>query len=90
MHSLLGDDAFWDQVAKAADEYGPSRETMAAIDGRVLPNLWLGVSVATQKWAPVRLGKLAATSVAAVRFASCEPLLGEFGIRSGCRPVWSG
>jgi protein gp37 len=34
-----------------------------------------------QKWAPVRLDKLAATPVAGVRFASCEPLLGELDIR---------
>jgi protein gp37 len=82
MHSLLSDEAFWHQVQKAAAEYGPSPEAMAAIDGRFLPNLWLGVSVETQKWASVRLDKLAATSAAAVRFASCEPLLGELDIRS--------
>ena len=35
----------------------------------------------TRKWAPVRLGKLAATAVAGVRFVSCEPLLGELNIR---------
>jgi protein gp37 len=81
MYSLLGDDAFWDQVGTAARGYDPSPEPMAAIEGRFLPNLWLGVSVETQKWVPVRLGKLAATSVAAVRFASCEPLLGELDIR---------
>jgi len=81
MHSLLSDEAFWHQVQKAAAEYGPSPEAMAAIDGQFLPNLWLGVSVETQKWASVRLDKLAATSAAAVRFASCEPLLGELDIR---------
>jgi protein gp37 len=81
MHSLLGDEGFWDQVGKAADVYDPSAGAMSAIEGRFLPNLWLGVSVETQKWVPVRLGKLAATSVAAVRFASCEPLLGELDIR---------
>ena len=81
IHSLLGDDAFWDQVGKAVAEYGPSPEAMAAIDGRFLPNLWLGVSVETQKWTLLRLDKLAAASVAAVRFASCEPLLGELDIR---------
>ena len=81
MHSLLSDEAFWHQVQKAAAEYGPSPEAMDAIDGRFLPNLWLGVSVETQKWASVRLDKLAATSAAAVRFASCEPLLGELDIR---------
>jgi protein gp37 len=61
MHSLLGDDAFWDQVGTAAGLYDPSAEAMAAIEGRILPNLWLGVSVETQKWVPVRLGKLAPT-----------------------------
>ena len=81
MCSLLADTAFWGQVGAAARVYDPSAEAMAAIEGRFLPNLWLGVSVETQKWAPVRLGKLAATSVAAVRFASCEPLLGELDIR---------
>ena len=81
MHSLLSDEGFWHQVQKAAAEYGPSPEAMAAIDGQFLPNLWLGVSVETQKWASVRLDKLAATSAAAVRFASCEPLLGELNIR---------
>ena len=81
MCSLLGDDGFWDQVGQAAAGYDPSPEALAAIGGRFLPNLWLGVSVETQKWAPVRLGKLAATSVAGVRFASCEPLLGELDIR---------
>lgn len=46
----------------------------------VLSNVWLGVSVETQKWAKVRLALLADTP-AAVRFASCEPLLGELDIR---------
>jgi protein gp37 len=81
MHSLLSDEAFWHQVQKAAAEYGLSPEAMAAIDGWFLHNLWLGVSVETQKWASVWLDKLAATSAAAVRFASCEPLLGELDIR---------
>ena len=41
----------------------------------VLPNAWLGVSVENQKWADVRIPKLLETP-AAVRFLSCEPLLG--------------
>ena len=57
MCSLLGDEGFWDQVGKAARLYDPSAEARAAIEGRLLPNLWLGVSVETQKWVPVRLGK---------------------------------
>ncbi len=53
---------------------------MAAVDRRCLPNLWLGVSAETQKWAPVRPDKLTSSTAAAVRFVSCEPLLGELDI----------
>ncbi|MFJ3303860.1 DUF5131 family protein [Streptomyces sp. NPDC086549] len=45
-----------------------------------LPNVWLGTSVESQRWAKVRLDKLAQTP-AAVRFASCEPLLGALDLR---------
>ena len=75
MHSLLGDEGFWDQVGKAARLHDPSAEAMAAIEGRLLPNLWLGVSVETQQWADIRIPALINTP-AAVRFLSCEPLLG--------------
>jgi protein gp37 len=40
-----------------------------------LPNVWLGVSVEDQKWADIRIPALLDTP-AAVRFLSCEPLLG--------------
>lgn len=40
-----------------------------------LPNVWLGTSVENQKWADVRIPQLIQTP-AAVRFLSCEPLLG--------------
>jgi protein gp37 len=40
-----------------------------------LPNVWLGVSVEDQKWADTRIPALLETP-AAVRFLSCEPLLG--------------
>lgn len=40
-----------------------------------LRNVWLGVSVENQRWAEVRIPKLLDTP-AAVRFLSCEPLLG--------------
>jgi protein gp37 len=49
-----------------------------------LPNVWLGVSVETQRWAEIRLPKLVETP-AAVRFASCEPLLGPLDLS-----VWLG
>jgi protein gp37 len=47
----------------------------------VLPNVWLGVSAETQRWAQVRLPLLAQTA-AVVRFASCEPLLGPLDLRT--------
>ena len=40
-----------------------------------LPNVWVGTSVEDQRWADIRLPKLLETP-AAVRFLSCEPLLG--------------
>jgi hypothetical protein len=40
-----------------------------------LPNVWLGVSVENQQWADIRIPALLDTP-AAVRFLSCEPLLG--------------
>jgi protein gp37 len=43
---------------------------------RFLPNVWLGVSVEDQKTAEERLPLLLKTP-AAVRFVSCEPLLGQ-------------
>ncbi len=46
--------------------------------GKVLPNVWLGVSVEDQKWADIRIDALRATP-AAVRFLSAEPLLGPLG-----------
>jgi protein gp37 len=81
MCSVLADGGFWDLVKSVAAEYGPVCEVEAAVEARALANLWVGVSVETQKWAPVRLDKLAATTAGAVRFVSCEPLLGELDIR---------
>lgn len=44
-----------------------------------LPNVWLGVSVETQQWADIRIPALLDTP-AAVRWLSCEPLLGPVNI----------
>ncbi|MQA87263.1 MAG: DUF5131 family protein [Streptosporangiales bacterium] len=44
-----------------------------------LPNVWLGMSVETQQWADRRIPALIDTP-AAVRFLSCEPLLGPVDI----------
>jgi len=46
---------------------------------RVLPNVWLGVSVEDQKAADERIPHLLNVP-AAVRFLSCEPLLGKINI----------
>ncbi|MPZ86311.1 MAG: DUF5131 family protein, partial [Actinophytocola sp.] len=54
-----------------------------------LPNVWLGVSVESQQWANIRIPALWDTP-AAVRFVSCEPLLGPvdlstwLGTERGC------
>lgn len=45
-----------------------------------LPNVWLGVSVEDQKWADIRIPALLDTP-AAVRFLSCEPLLGHVDLK---------
>jgi protein gp37 len=45
-----------------------------------LPNVWLGVSVESQQWANLRIPALVHTP-AAVRFLSCEPLLGPVTFR---------
>jgi protein gp37 len=49
------------------------------------PNIWLGTSVEDQATAANRVPQLAAT-IAAVRFLSCEPLLGPVTLRNVFRP----
>ncbi len=44
-----------------------------------LPNVWFGVSVETQRWADIRIPLLLDTP-AAVRWVSCEPLLGPLNL----------
>ena len=44
-----------------------------------LPNVWLGVSVENQRWARIRIPALLDTP-AAVRWLSCEPLLGAIDL----------
>jgi protein gp37 len=60
-----------------AGEFGPHAPESVPVG--VLPNVWLGTSVETQKWADVRIPKLLETP-AAVRFLSCEPLLGPLDL----------
>jgi protein gp37 len=53
--------------------------TMREGCGVTLPNVWLGVSVEDQRAADERIPELLATP-AAVRFLSCEPLLGPVNL----------
>lgn len=65
-----------------AEDRRAARAAGVLQDGRVpwpIPNLWLGVSVENQHWANIRIPALRKTP-AAVRFLSCEPLLGPIDL----------
>jgi protein gp37 len=53
------------------------------------PNLWMGVSVEDQEAANLRIPDLAKVP-AAVRFLSCEPIVGEIDLAKACpvEPYW--
>ncbi|OMC07080.1 DUF5131 family protein [Mycolicibacterium fortuitum] len=74
MRSLLASDLFrrnmYDHLVSI--DYAWIRDTPLAWP---LPNVWLGVSAENQQWAEIRGAYLRETP-AAVRFYSCEPLLG--------------
>lgn len=57
--------------------------------GKVLPNVWLGVSVEDQERANQRVPVLLQTP-AAVRFVSMEPLLGAIDLEASCEGCLSG
>lgn len=102
MREIMNSAAFWDQVnaeasahvmertdalarrsddARASlDEYGPHNPP---------PGIWMGVSVENQKYADERIPDLLATP-AAIRFLSCEPLLGPVDLRHLTRYTQSG
>lgn len=78
MRSLLNDPAFAHKVRHRAQGKG-----LAISDFTwPLPNLWLGVSVENQQWASIRIPALIDTP-AAIRFLSCEPLLGPVDLFAG-------
>ncbi|WP_399559523.1 phage Gp37/Gp68 family protein (plasmid) [Streptomyces chartreusis] len=72
MRSLLNDPQFAHMAFHRAKMYGRPDTSPRTWP---LPNVHLGVSVENQKWADIRIKALAQTP-AAVRFLSCEPLLG--------------
>lgn len=85
MASLVGSERFGDLVDDAKVELDEEWDIMhdRALSWQLGPwplgNVWLGTSVETQKWADVRIPKLLETP-AAVRFLSCEPLLGPIDL----------
>jgi protein gp37 len=76
MRSLLNDPNFVHKVRHRAQGKGLSIPDFTW----PLPNLWLGVSVENQQWADIRIPALLDTP-AAVRFLSCEPLLGPIDLK---------
>lgn len=83
MAALLNSDAFWGAVWMHGMEQFWSTEDLARIDELgppwPLPNVWLGTSVEDQPAADERIPHLLRCP-AAVRFLSCEPLLGPVDI----------
>lgn len=59
---------------------GRMASVVRAVQPDPLPNVWLGTSVEDQRWADIRIPQLLETP-AAVRFLSCEPLLGRVNLR---------
>jgi protein gp37 len=76
MRSLLTTDGFADRVLDLSEEIVPTpMGELPHGDTWPLPNVWLGVSVEDQHAADLRIPALLETP-AAVRFLSCEPLVG--------------
>lgn len=79
MRALLNSPDFMQVVA---EKYrGEGRGPFAEIEALPwpIPNVWLGVTVENQEWADKRIPALLDTP-AAVRFLSCEPLLGPVSL----------
>ena len=78
MRSLLSSPDFMDAAYEFFREGHPRRGPFDEVDRLPwpLPNVWLGVTVEDQKRADLRIPALLDTP-AAVRFLSCEPLIGE-------------
>lgn len=91
MRSLLQSAEFASAVVHAAATKARAwgiDVTWAARTTLPLPNVWLGVSVEDQKRADIRIPALLDTP-AAVRWLSCEPLLGPVNLDGHLtRPAW--
>lgn len=105
MAKLVGSPWFPASVADAIERLRPTLETIRGDWGLVSPvsngigrglpgywpleSVWLGVSAEDQKRADERIPHLLATP-AAVRFLSCEPLLGPVDLRTGVYETFAG
>lgn len=73
--------SMYDRYALDPDRYRAAMSKLDETDtGTPLPNVWLGVSAENQRWADERIPILLDTP-AAVRFVSCEPLLGPLSLQ---------
>lgn len=88
MARLLGDLGFTLLVQSIAQRRGADRK-LKPILGWPLRNAWIGVSVENQEAADARVPALLSTP-AAVRWLSCEPLLGDVNLRRVADPVNGG
>lgn len=86
MRSLLNSDGFHRAVLAETARQQDEKHPMPAwhpgtrrLKNWPLPNVHLGVSVEDQQWADIRIPALMRTP-AAVRFLSCEPLLGPIDL----------
>ena len=87
MRAVLSDPTFLGRVESLHetfyyDHFGTTAESEEAFPGYAtlpLPNVWLGVSVENQHFADERIPQLLATP-AAIRWLSCEPLLGPVNL----------
>jgi protein gp37 len=71
--------AKFDDCPTEAMRNSPAAKWARARSGQPPANIWLGVSVENQRWADIRIPALLETP-AAVRFLSCEPLLGPIDL----------
>lgn len=91
MRSLLDSDAFVDRIDTVLGVLSEDRGwCLDEIEAWPLPNVWLGVSAEDQERADERIPLLVQTP-AAVRFLSCEPLLGpiNLGLIGTVPAAWS-
>lgn len=87
MRSLLSSNGFqtavFEEIDRLVERFPKLRERayQGVFHRTILPlnNVWLGVSVENQKWADIRVPALLETP-AAIRFLSCEPLLGPVAL----------